>query len=205
MGNRIERSEREVVDAMQRFGGMVYTVALAQTRCREDAQDVAQDVFVRLYTCDQEFRDDDHLRAWLLRITVNRSLDVHRSAWRRRVQALPEESFEYEATCPRNIVRSPEDELLERLESMQAWQALRQLPDSLRAVAVLYYVQECSVREIAGILQCREGTVRVRLARARKRMREVFLDETRADGRDGDEKRGVQAGSRDSRANRVAG
>ena len=79
MESRAMRTEEEIEQAMRRHGSAVYVVALAQTRSREDAQDVAQDVFVSLLTCGKSFRDDDHLRAWLLRATVNRCADVYRS------------------------------------------------------------------------------------------------------------------------------
>ena len=90
MESRAMRTEEEIEQAMRRHGSAVYVVALAQTRSREDAQDVAQDVFVSLLICGKSFRDDDHLRAWLLRATVNRCADVYRSPWKRKVQAMPE-------------------------------------------------------------------------------------------------------------------
>ena len=74
--------------AMGAHGGSVYLVALAQTRSEHDAQDVAQDVFCRLLTDATAFTSDEHLRAWLLRVTVNRCRELHRMPWRRRVDAL---------------------------------------------------------------------------------------------------------------------
>ena len=68
----------------------------------------------------------------------------------------------------------PEDAALRALERTQVWRALKRLPESLRATAVLFYIEEHSVREIADIMECRQGTVRVRLARARKQMRDVL-------------------------------
>ncbi len=76
--------------AMGAHGGSVYLVTLAQTRSEHDAQDVAQDVFCRLLTDATAFTSDEHLRAWLLRVTVNRCCELHRMPWRRRVDALDE-------------------------------------------------------------------------------------------------------------------
>lgn len=166
MESRAMRSEEEIERAMRRHGSAVYVVALAQTRSREDAQDVAQDVFVSLLTCGKSFRDDDHLRAWLLRATVNRCTDVYRSPWKRKVQAMPEGEPDIGG-----MEAGPEDAALRALERTQA---LKRLPESLRATAVLFYIEEHSVREIADIMECRQGTVRVRLARARKQMRDVL-------------------------------
>ena len=169
MESRAMRTEEEIEQAMRRHGSAVYVVALAQTRSREDAQDVAQDVFVSLLTCGKSFRDDDHLRAWLLRATVNRCADVYRSPWKRKVQAMPEGEPDIGG-----VEAGPEDAALRELERTQVWRALKRLPESLRATAVLFYIEEHSVREIADIMQCRQGTVRVRLARARRQMRDVF-------------------------------
>ena len=164
MESRAMRTEEEIEQAMRRHGSAVYVVALAQTRSREDAQDVAQDVFVSLLTCGKSFRDEDHLRT-----TVNRCADVYRSPWKRKVQAMPEGEYDIGG-----VEAGPEDAALRELERTQVWQALKRLPESLRATAVLFYIEEHSVREIADIMECRQGTVRVRLARARRQMRDVL-------------------------------
>ena len=72
------------------------------------------------------------------------------------------------------VEAGPEDAALRELERTQVWRALKRLPESLRATAVLFYIEEHSVREIADIMECRQGTVRVRLARARRQMRDVL-------------------------------
>lgn len=75
-GHRGENFMRHAMDA---HGGAVYLVALAQTRSEPDAQDVAQDVFCRLLTSNTAFTSDEHLRAWLLRVTLNRCRELHRA------------------------------------------------------------------------------------------------------------------------------
>ena len=69
---------------MNAHGASVYRLALNQTRSPHDAEDVSQDVFLRLLRDKTDFVDDGHLKAWLLRVTINRCLEVRRSAWRRR-------------------------------------------------------------------------------------------------------------------------
>ena len=113
-------------------------------------------------TCGKSFHDDDYLRAWLLRATVNRCADVYRSPWKRKVQAMPEGEPDIGG-----MEAGPEDAALRALERTQVWQALKRLPESLRATAVLFYIEEHSVREIADIMEWR-------LARARKQMRDVL-------------------------------
>lgn len=72
------RGEKFMRHAMNAHGNSVYLVALAQTSSVHDAQDVAQDVFCRLLTSDTNFTSDEHLRAWLLRVTANRCLEIQR-------------------------------------------------------------------------------------------------------------------------------
>lgn len=80
------QSEAFMEHAIERHRGAVLRLALARTRNAADAQDVAQDVFIKLLRSATRFHDDDHLRAWLLRATHDSCIDLHRQAWRRRVE-----------------------------------------------------------------------------------------------------------------------
>lgn len=164
----IRRTEKFMRHAMAAHGGSVYLVALAQTRSEADAQDVAQDVFCRLLTDDTAFTSDEHLRAWLLRVTVNRCRELRRTPWRRRVESAEELA---QLPAPDAPV---EDEALEELRADPVWQALQSLPEKLRVVALLHYVEEYTTREIARIVGSPPATVRTRLHRARKQMRETL-------------------------------
>lgn len=168
MTARTQRGERFMRHAMAAHGNSVYLVALAQTRSEADAQDVAQDVFCRLLTDGTTFASDDHLRAWLLRVTVNRCRELHRTPWRRRVDALDEQT---ELTAPG---AGTEDAALAELQADPVWQALRALPEKLRVVALLHYVEEYTCDQIARIVGSPPATVRTRLHRARKQMREML-------------------------------
>lgn len=90
----VQRSEGFMRRAMAAHGNSVYLVALEQTRSDADAQDVAQDVFCRLLTDDTVFANDEHLRAWLLRVTVNRCRELWRAPWQ------PAEPWRFLARTP---------------------------------------------------------------------------------------------------------
>lgn len=80
------RSDAFLLEAMDAWGDVVYRVALAQTGSPSDADDVFQDVFMRLLENDTAFESDEHLKAWLLRVTVNRCRDLARLTWNRRTE-----------------------------------------------------------------------------------------------------------------------
>ncbi|MBX9032956.1 RNA polymerase sigma factor [Gordonibacter massiliensis] len=141
---------------MRRWGDMVLRLALSQLRDASDAEDVFQDVFIRLLKDRTTFNDDEHLKAWLLRVTVNRCRDIGRSGWKRRNEPLAERHTAIEAP---NLLGS------------EVWDAIGALPPDLRAVVHLHYVEGYSTDEVAGLVGCRPSTARTRLHRARKHMR----------------------------------
>jgi RNA polymerase sigma factor (sigma-70 family) len=195
------RSEEFLVSAMERFGGSVYLVALSQTRSEQDAQDVAQDVFVRLFCSTTRFVDDEHLKAWLLRVTINRCHELYRGFWRRSVSTLDDERDLDEAARsgaggaggaggvgdgaggrPGSLADDPADVLVRRLERTPVWSAVARLPSDQRAALVLFYVEEYSCDQIAQVMGVRPATVRTKLHRARLRLRKMLEREGYEDG-----------------------
>ena len=145
----------------ERFGPDVYRLAFARTGNAADAEDVTQDVFLRLLTKAPAFADDEHAKAWLLRVAANRASDLFRSPWRRRV---PLEAAWEEAAPPH------QDGPGETVAAVLA------LPAKLRIVVHLFYYEELSVAQIAELLNMREGAVKTRLSRARALLRRNMLE-----------------------------
>ncbi|WP_191396432.1 RNA polymerase sigma factor [Flavonifractor sp. An306] len=141
---------------MERYGDMVYRLALAQTHSSHDADDVFQEVFLRYLRAAHAFREEEHRKAWLLRVTVNCCKKLHGSFWRRHTVALSE------ALPAQN---SDEGELLGLLEG---------LPPKYRAVLHLYYYEGYATEEIAAILGRSPGTVRSQLSRGRALLRDAW-------------------------------
>lgn len=117
---------QEAARLAERFGPAVYRLAYARTGNAADAEDVTQDVFLRLLTKAPAFSDDDHARAWLLRVTANRSNDLFRSPWQRRVplEELQEESAPAQDNPGETVA------------------AVLALPPKLRVVVHLFYYEE---------------------------------------------------------------
>ncbi len=71
-------------DAFRQFGDRVFSAAFSATGSKEDADDVVQDTFLKYWDTDQDFTDENHIKAWLLRVAINRSRDLLRSFWHRK-------------------------------------------------------------------------------------------------------------------------
>ena len=130
-----------------------------------DAEEVAQEVFVRVYRGLAAFRGDSALSTWIYRLTVNASLS--HLARRGRRQEVPVEDALVDVPAPPTPERDPG--LAARIEG-----ALGQLPAGYRAILVLHDVEGLSHEECAAILECRVGTCKSQLHKARARMRELL-------------------------------
>lgn len=153
------RSDEFLEDAMRRWGDTVLRLALNQLRNAADAEDVFQDVFVRLLKDGTCFKDDEHVKAWLIRVTINRCHDVRKSGWKRRNEPLDEN---------RPCLDAPD------LTESDVWEAIGQLPVDLGTVVHLFYVEGYSTDEVARIVGCLPATARTRLHRARARLKKYL-------------------------------
>ena len=130
-----------------------YRVALSYAKTKEDAEDVLQNVFLKLLTKRVKFEDDEHIRKWLIRVAVNECNSLWSSFWRKNV--------EY-------IDRMEEGITFQNADYSDLYDAIKVLPAKLRIVLHLFYYEGYRTREIADLLHIREATVRSRLTRARK-------------------------------------
>ena len=147
----MEERWREPAALAEQYAGMLYRLAYARTGSRADAEDVMQEVFVRLLRARPEFRDEEHAKAWLLRVGARCAADVLRAPWRRR--------------------EGPLDDGLPAPEPVLA------LPAQDRMAVHLYYYEELSVAEIAAVLGKSEGAVKSRLFRARALLRRYLKED----------------------------
>ncbi len=152
--------------AAVRYQNMVYRIALHYFGNSQDAEDAVQEVFLRLYAAEKSFESPEHLRRWLIRVTVNVCRDVLRSPWRRRRVSLEE---------------LPEEPVFDQPEQAALYREVMALPEKYRTVLNLFYYEELSVKEIGELLGLRTSAVTTRLHRARARLKEqlgeVWQDE----------------------------
>ena len=135
-------------------------------RCRQpaDAEDCYQEVFLKLLTAKGPFRDQEHIKAWLIRVTLHEAVNLHRQFWHRKVGLLGESPFPPEAVAPES-------------STWEVLETLRTLPGHQRDVLYLHCVEGYSLEETATILGLRPGTVKSRLSRARAALRKQLQEE----------------------------
>jgi RNA polymerase sigma-70 factor (ECF subfamily) len=157
---------REFEDRVNDSSTLAFRVALGVLRRREDAEDVAQDAFLRAHRAFGSLRDRDRFRAWLVRTAFRLALDRLRGE-KRRAKREDEASVEAAGT-----VASVEEEVARRQLREKVGEAVDALPEKLRIVTVLAAIQEHDVASVARLLELPEGTVKSRLHLARKALAE---------------------------------
>jgi len=152
-----------------KYGRRIYTMAVRLTGDPEEAKDLAQDVFVRVYRNLDKYQPGT-FEGWLYRITKNLFLDRVRAKKRVRYEPLPEEDWRH----PVEPGPTPEERLEQRVLAAEVESALDQLPPDFRTAVVLCDVQGLSYDEIAAATGWPIGTVRSRIHRGRKLLREAL-------------------------------
>ncbi|HHW40836.1 MAG TPA: sigma-70 family RNA polymerase sigma factor [Syntrophomonadaceae bacterium] len=142
-----------------------------------DAQDLAQEVFVKAYTSLGSFRQDADLGTWLHRITVNLWLNIRRRQKNSQVFSLDDPVQTGEGEITRTVAAvDPAGDPVEALEGKELQEkvqkALLSLPEEFRTVLVLREIEDYSYDDIAEVMQCSLGTVKSRLNRARQALKE---------------------------------
>ena len=156
----MEEGWKEPGQLARQYGPAVFRLAYARTGSRADAEDVMQEVFVRLLKARPDFTGREHAKAWLLRVAANCANDLFRAPWRRREEPLSETLSAPEGPEPGGVV-----------------EAVLALPPKYRTAVHLYYYEDLSVAEIAAILGKSEGAVESRLFRARTLLREWMKED----------------------------
>ena len=154
-------TDESVRRAVTAYSRMLLRLAMTRLPSSADAEDVVQEVFLKLLTARPQFRDAEHEKAWLIRATLHRACDMARSAERRN---LPLEAAE----------AVPGGELPEPSPILSAVQAL---PAKYSAVIHLYYYEGYSIKEISQLLRLPVPTVGTRLSRGRERLRELLKED----------------------------
>lgn len=146
----------------EKYMDMVYRVAYNSLKNSCDADDVTQEVFLRLLRAKADFENEEHAKHWLIRVALNECRRLACSPWRRHTAALDE--------CAE----------LPQWDTPQESDMFRQvmaLPSKYRVPLYLYYYEELTTQEIADVLGRSPSTVRTQLSRAREQLKSLLLEE----------------------------
>lgn len=157
-----------VDQAVRQFADMVYRLAVANTNVTQDAEDVFQEVFVKLVRYKDKIESEEHLKAWLIRVTINEARRLEGSGWKKNVTLDGDDETEETVSREPDTSPGPEEAYLadERRESVL--ESVRQLPQKYREVIHLFYYEDMKITEISSLLEINEATVKTRLRRAKE-------------------------------------
>lgn len=158
MDQQLLRLDDYTEKVIQYYSDMVYRLAFARTGTKHDADDIFQEVFFRYVKKKPVFQEEEHRKAWLIRVTINCSNNFWSSLWNKKTQELSDEM------------------LFETEESINLYFELQQLPPKYREVIHLFYYENMSLEEISLALNRKNSTVRTQLTRARAMLKK-FLKE----------------------------
>ena len=149
-----------LAELYDKYHNTVYRMAFSYCRNRADAEDIMQEVFIRLFNTNADFDDEQKEKSWLLKVTVNKCRDMFRSLrYRYSLNSVPLEEAALTYETP---------------EESEVYHAVMSLPVKYRVVIHLYYYEDYSVREIGAITGNNESAVQTQLYRARKKLKEIL-------------------------------
>lgn len=142
--------EVDLKETIEKYSDMVYRIALTRSGTVENAEDIFQEVFIKYSQKSPKFENEEHRKAWIIRVTINLSKNINNQTWNKKVVNLDE-----------NIS-------FENKEESDIFSIVSELPENYKTVIYLFYYEGYKVTEIAKILKKREGTIKTWLSRARQ-------------------------------------
>lgn len=146
----------KIEELVEEYSDMVMQISYQNSFNKSDAEDITQEVFIKLIKNIDKLESKEHIKAWLIRVTINLSKDYNKSFWRKNTCKL-EEDIEYFDS-----------------ETQEILQELSKLKPMYRNIVYLYYYQQYKINEIADLLRINVNTVSSNLTRARKQLKKIL-------------------------------
>jgi len=177
---RFKKGDKNILNVLiTRYANKAYQIAYGVLGDKEDAEEVAQDAFVRIYKALPKFRGDSEFSTWMYRIVVNLARNKYR--WNKSRGAQKNISFQSTATgddsSPSLEMKLPDEGLTPEQKAELSefenalYREMQNLPDLYKEALILRNIEEMSYEEIARVLNCKLGTIKSRIARARDELR----------------------------------
>lgn len=146
--------DNTAIDVYRRYADMVYRLALLMVKNKMDADDIFQEVFIKFSKAHDSLKSEEHIKAWLVRVTINQCKNFFRLYWNRNHVSIHGMEIPVEDPVKREIIGY-----------------VIKLPEKYKVVIYLYYYLGYSTEEIAAIVNTRSATIRTRLKRAREMLK----------------------------------
>lgn len=154
-------NKENLSDILELYSDMVMRIAYQNIKNIAEAEDICQEVFLRLIEKNKIFESQEHIKAYIIRVTINKCRDYLKSGWfRKRVQSKEEQIMNQYGQNNRQ-----ENSILE---------SVMELPLKYQNVIYLYYYEGYAVKEISKILHKNEGTIKTWLRRARQQLKAII-------------------------------
>jgi len=152
----------EYIKAVKRNSNRLYLIALSYLQNHYDAEDVMQDVLLKLWKTNKAFNDDGHMDKWLTITCIHKCKDRFKSPLVKKTATLAEAKELY---------------TFDSIKSLDVFNAVMSLPKKERLAVHLFYYEDMTVNEIAEILKCKPSAVKTRLYRARNHLKNILGDD----------------------------
>lgn len=165
----LEKDSRYFEEIVERYKNLVYSIILRMQNDREEANDLAQEVFIKVYKNLHKYYPEYKFSTWIIRITTNHIIDYNRQ---KKQQYVPLDEVDYEMPAPADSL--PEDEYLKKERSKALKDAINGLPDMYKVPIVLYHNQGMSYQEISDAICEPLSKVKNRIFRGRKILKDIL-------------------------------
>lgn len=156
-------------ELVSRYKNLVYSIILRMINNSDEADDLAQEVFIKVYKNLDKYYPDYKFSTWIIRITTNHVIDFRR---KKTVQTTDIEDVSYELAAE----GSPEEDYIRKEEKEHLKDVLNQLPDMYKIPIVLYHQQGLSYQEISDVIDEPLSKVKNRIFRGRKMLKEILMN-----------------------------
>lgn len=145
-------------EKIEKYSAAVFRCAYSFVKNSHDAEDIMQEVFMKYLAKNPSFKDENHEKAWFMRVTINMSKNYLKSFWFRNREELPED-----------ISGNNEDE-----SSSILWSAIYELPEKYKMTIIMHYIENYSIKEISQILKKKPSTIGTWLERGKKKLKQIM-------------------------------
>ncbi len=156
---RALRTDAAIENILKKYADTVYRIAFARAKNAHDAEDIMQEVFLRFVKRDPVFENEEHEKAWFIRVAINCSKTFLTSPWKK------------------HTAEEKTDVPFFDTDKSEVWYAVASLPEKMRVVIHLFYYENMSVAEIASVTGKTVSAVKTTLYRSRQKLKEILTEE----------------------------